>query len=522
VIVGGGSAGCVLANRLTQCGRYSVILLEAGSGRRPVMTQIPLGVGRLWNNPQYGWGYRSAPEPGLRGRQLELPRGRLLGGSGAINAMNFVRGAAADFDAWHALGLPGWSARDMAASFRAVERVSGALAGPHRGDAGPIEVNETTVQDPLIDSWISVLKAQGHAYIPDYNAEFSAGVGRAQFNIARGRRCDPRSAYLDPALRRRNLTVLSGHHVARIAVSQGRASHVIVRHGLATLRIVARREIILSAGTFGSPHLLHLSGIGPGTVLKAAGIEPVAFNDGVGRNLWEHPRVAIEFRRPPSYMHHLLRWDRLVLRLMQALALRSGPVTWPLAAAHLFLKTSPERISPDVQVLLRLFDPSLQPWLLHPPAGDRWGMVVCLVQPDSRGRVQAVSDDPMKAPKITTGILSNAVDVARLIGACRELRQAMDTPELAQWTRDEVTPGAGLSSEADWENFVRDTADTIFHPGGSCAMGAVVDHRLMVHGLSGLRVADASVMPLPVSGNIHAAVLAVAEKAATMILSAAG
>ncbi len=522
VIVGGGSAGCVLANRLSQGGRYSVILIEAGPARRPLMARVPLGVGRLWNDPRYGWNLRSAPEPGLGGRQLSLPRGRLLGGSGAVNAMNFVRGAEADFDAWEAMGLPGWSAQDMAEAFRTVERVDAALTSAARGASGPVIVTQTPVRDALIDQWTDALAAQGHPRLRDYNATPGPGLGRAQFNIGRGRRSDPRAAYLDPALRRRNLTVLSDHLALSIAVSEGRARHVVARHKGGLRRITARCEVIVAAGAFGSPHLLQVSGIGPGAVLQAAGIPPVVTLDAVGRNLWDHPRVAIEYRRPPSYMHRLLRWDRLALRFAQALLLRSGPATWPLVAAHLFMSSSPERRAPDFQVLLRLFDPALQPWLTQAPATDRWGMVVCLVQPESRGHVHALSPDARRAPEIVTGVLSQGSDMARMVGICQGLRRAMGAPGLAGWTRDEMTPGPGIETAEQWEQFVRQTGDTIFHPGGTCAMGTVVDQGLSVRGVRGLRVVDASVMPLPVSGNIHAAVLAVAEKGAALIRAAAG
>lgn len=522
VIVGGGSAGCVLANRLSEGGRYSVVLIEAGPGRRPLMARVPLGVGRLWNDPRYGWDFRSAPEPGLGGRRLALPRGRLLGGSGAVNAMNFVRGAAADFDAWHALGLQGWSAQDMAEAFRAVERVEPALAGEARGRSGPMGVTETPVQDALIDDWIAALEAQGHPHLPDYNAALGPGIGRAQFNIAHGRRSDPRAAYLDPVLDRRNLTVLSDHLVDSLSISEGRARHVVARHKGGVRRIAARCEIILAAGAFGSPHLLQVSGIGPGAVLQAAGIPPIVPMEAVGRNLWDHPRVALEYRRTPSYMHRLLRWDRLALRFAQALLLRSGPATWPLAAAHLFLRSAPDRRAPDFQVLLRLFDPSLQPWLMRAPATDRWGMVVCLVQPESRGHVRALSSDIRRAPEILTGILSQGSDMARMVATCQGLRRTMSGPGLAGWTTDELAPGPGIQTPEQWAQFVRASGDTIFHPGGTCAMGAVVDQDLSVHGVRGLRVVDASVMPLPISGNIHAAVLAVAEKGAALIRAAAG
>ncbi|GGF74799.1 dehydrogenase [Mameliella alba] len=517
VIVGGGSAGCVLANRLSAGGQFSVILVEAGRASRPLMSKVPLGVGRAWSDPRHNWNDHSAPEPGLDGRHLTLTRGRLLGGSGAINAMNFVRGAAADFDAWHSLGLPGWSAEEMARHFRATERTTAGLSSPTRGDSGPIDVAETPVRDGLIEAWMKALQGQGVKRLDDYNADLTAGVGRAQFNIARGRRRDPRVAYLDPACRRKNLRVLGEHHALRITVRDGRAADVLARYRGVLRRIAARREVIVAAGSYGSPHLLQLSGIGPGATLQAAGIPPVMVNDRIGCNLWDHPRVAIEYARCPSYMHRLLRWDRLLFRFAQALVLRSGPATWPLAAAHLFMVSSPARNSPDMQVLLRLFDPTLQPWLLKAPDGDRWGMVVCLVQPESRGHVRTLSDDPAQAPEVVTGILSEESDMARMVATCEALRQAMRVPEMTRWASEELSPGPSVSTKADWRDFMRKSSGTIFHPGGTCAMGEVVDHRLRLRGVAGLRVVDASVMPLPVTGNIHAAVLAVAEKAAGMI-----
>ncbi|KFC66217.1 Glucose-methanol-choline oxidoreductase [Devosia sp. LC5] len=521
LVVGAGTAGGLLASRLAADGRFTVALVEAGRRSANPLLSLPLGVGQVWNDPRYNWSYRSEPEPFLDGRELYLPRGKVLGGSSAINAMNHVRGNRHDYESWAALGLNGWSYDEILPYFLRSEDWRGSPSAM-RGAGGPIAVSEPAQKDPIIDAVFASLRAAGHRHNRDYNGVVQDGFGRAQFNMSQGRRQDTGSRFVFPAARRQSLKVFGNTVADRIQFSeQGRAIAVDgVRDGL-PLTIRARREIILSAGAYGSPAILLRSGIGPAEELAEHNIPLVANQPNVGRNLFDHPRIALEYvRRRPSQIHRTLRYDRLVMALARGTLFGTGPATQPLAAGHLFAHTRPGLPAPNVQALFRLFNPRLRPRWPFSPRGeaDTFGFVICLLHPQSRGYVRLRARAPHAPPGIRHNFFASAEDLQQLVEGGRMLRAATTSPLLDDHAAGELYPGDDCQSDDEWADFVRSTADTIFHPGGTCAMGTVTDADLSVRGVSGLRIADASVMPLPVSGNTNAAVMMVAERASDLIL----
>jgi choline dehydrogenase len=348
------------------------------------------------------------------------------------------------------------------------------------------------------------------------------GFGRAQFNMNQGRRQDTASRFAIVAARHHGLRIFGNTVVNRILFSEQRraVALVCVRDGR-PLTIRARREIVLSAGAYGSPAIMLRSGIGPAEELAAVGIPLVSDQPFVGRNLFDHPRIALEYvRRNPSQIHKTLRYDRLIMALTRAALFGTGPATQPLAAAHLFARTRPALPAPNVQALFRLFNPRLRPRLpLAPPGeGDTFGFVICLLRPESRGQVKLAAPDPHAPPEIRHNFLASTEDLRQLVEGGRMLRTVASSPLLGEHADGEILPGDDCRSEDEWADFVRSTADTIFHPGGTCAMGTVTDADLSVRGVTGLRIADASVMPLPVSGNTNAAVMMIAERASDLIL----
>lgn len=506
-----------------------MLLIEAGKKTRNPLSYIPMGVGAIWNNPRYNWSYRSEPEPALGGRRLYLPRGKVLGGSSVINAMNYVRGNPADFDAWAALGLPEWAHDNILPYFRRVERYHGDDPDGLRGDTGPLAITEANHPDPIVDALFEALAGQGYSSLSDYNGASQEGFGRAQFNIDRGKRQSSETSFLNRARRRPNLSVKTGAMVDRITFSADRRANGVTfrRHGrICAAR--AEREVVLAAGAYASPTILMRSGIGPGSHLSECGLETFADLPGVGRNLWDHPRIAVEYRRrTASYVAETLYYHRLITALIRCQLTGSGKASLPLAAAHLFSRSEPERTFPDIQYLFRLFNPALKPiypWQAHSKP-DTFGAVVCLVQPTSRGEVRLNGASLDAPPRIETRIADTEEDITALIRAARSISKVAGHPALSPHIAEQVLPGAECVSDASWRMFIRETADTIFHPAGTCAMDGsgkgVVDGELCVRTVQGLSVADASVMPLPVTGNIQAAVFMVAEKASDMILKRA-
>tara|TARA_R110000751_G_scaffold271365_2_gene371310 strand:- start:152424 stop:154079 length:1656 start_codon:yes stop_codon:yes gene_type:complete len=528
VIIGAGTAGCLIANRLTESGKYSVLLVEAGKRQRHPALSIPLGVGHVWNNPKFNWNYKSQPEPGLGRREVYLPRGRLVGGSSAINAMNHVRGNRSDFDRWEELGLAGWGYEHVLPHFKRSENYI-SNKSRYRGHNGEMQVSEAHHADPLVASLMGSLASAGFEPVEDYNGPVQEGFGRAQFNIGDGRRRDSANSFLYPALQRQNLSLLTRTLVRKVLFSADRRAMGVEVEGAGKVRqISARREIIVCAGAYNSPKLLMESGIGAAGVLTGFGIEVFADLPGVGQNLFDHPKIAVEFgRTESSNVFDAMRMDRLFLSFAQAWLLRTGMATDPLVAAHLFAKSDPSLPTADLQILMRLFNPRLKPRLPFRPSNesDSFGFLSCLLNPKSRGWVRLKAPHVHTPPAICSNFLQAEEDVAALVRSIHIVRDIAAQPELADHSPGETLPGKNIAEDDALVQFVRETADTIFHPAGTCAMGAgtdgVVDVDLKVRQVRGLRVADASIMPLPVSGNTNAAVLMIAEKASEIILSAA-
>ena len=522
IVVGAGTAGCVVARRLSDRG-YHVLVLEAGGPAFHPMLQIPIGAGAAWNAPRFNWGFRTEPEPGLDGRVIELPRGKVLGGSSSIYMMAHVRGHREDFDHWAALGLTNWGFERMLPYFHRSERFENGDSRV-RGCDGPIGVTSARHTDAAIGALYEAANAQGLPLVEDYNTGDQEGIGAAQFAIAQGRRQGAWACYLAPVAGRR-VEVLARAHVYRVLLDQGRACAVDYERNGDRHRAAARAGVVLCAGSYITPQLLMLSGIGNGPLLQSLGIECRIHAPEVGRHLQDHLRVAVELARTsPSPMRGLLRWDRLALAMARAWWLRTGPGTQPLCSVQAFAKTIPELRQPDVQILFRLFHPAQRPWfpILQPRSGpEGMGFVVSHTTPKSEGEVTLKSADPRQAPRIRHGYLSCIEDLHTLARGVSFVRALAAQPALRAHWNIELAPGPDVTTANDLAIWIRSTATTFFHPAGTCRMGvdeaSVVDQSLQVRGLRGLFVADASVMPRITSGNINAAVSAIAEKASELI-----
>jgi choline dehydrogenase-like flavoprotein len=525
VIVGAGSAGCVLANRLSAAPDIRVLLLEAGGWDRDPMLRVPLGVGRIWGYARYDWGYSTEPEPNADGRRIEIARGKLIGGCSSINAMGYIRGHRADYDRWASQGLAGWSFAQVLPYFKRAETWEDGETEV-RGGAGPLFVRRTKVPDPLYDAYIAAGTRAGHPYTDDYNGAQQHGFAWCQWTIRDGRRGSTSAAYLRPALQRRNLTIRTRAHATRILIEQGHAVGVEYLSGgqLATVR--ARREILLSGGTINSPQLLMLSGIGDPDHLANIGIAPIVSLRGVGQNLQDHyATILAHERKEPGPFRHFTRADRLMLGMARAYLLGSGPATDVPSGFMAFLKTDPGINVPDFQLIFRSAPPGAGPWFpgFRRPWHDGFACRPVLLHPESRGSIRLRSADPLAPVIIRQNFLATEKDVRTLRAAFRSTREVAAMAPLDAFRGREVSPGPDARSDADVDAHARATGITAHHPAGTCRMGlagdnrAVVDAELRLHGVAGLRVVDASVMPDLVGGNINAAVIMIAEKAADMI-----
>lgn len=526
VIIGAGSAGCVLADRLSADPAHRVVVLEAGGRNSHLLSTMPAGMATLMRgaNPS-NWAFESEPVAALGGRRMFVPRGRGWGGSGAINGMLYVRGNRADFDQWRQMGLTGWGYDDVLPVFRRLENAPADTEDAFSGRGGPLPVRWGALRDPIYHAFLQAGREAGFPETANFNGAVQDGVGRYQVNIEEGRRATARRSFLLPALGRPNLIAGTDIHVTRIEVTEGRATAVSFVHGKNRTpgRIVARREIILSAGTMQSPHLLSLSGIGDPQQLREHGIALVAALPGVGRNLQDHVDVAVTYRsRLPLLWSRTKGW-RAGLIGLQYLLRRSGLGATNSLEAGGFLRTRPELDRPDVQIqfipgaMVNHGQKGMQPY-------DGFSIDMIALHPESRGEVSLRSADPFDAPVIHPNHLATPGDLATLRAAVRLARRIGEQPALAPWRIAEEEPGADIVSDAALDDWIRDHAATIFHPVGTCRMGsaddpgAVVDATLRVRGVEGLRVVDASVMPTIVTGNTNAATMMIGEKAADLIL----
>lgn len=518
VIVGGGTAGCILANRLTSSGRDRVLLVEAGGEPRSPFIRLPAGFGHLLRNPRYNWFYESEPEESTLGRAIPIPSGRGLGGSGLINGMVFLRGQAADYDDWARGGATGWAFADVEPYFRRVETYAGGGAG--RGHDGPVHVTQVKERFAAADAFLAAAVEDGGRLVDDYNLE-QAGFGYYQVNQRAGRRWSPYDAYLRPARRRPNLTVLTHTHVLGLTFDARRCTGAHLRGAQGERAVRARREVILAAGSIRSPQLLELSGIGNPDVLGSIGVAVRQARPAVGENYADHYALRMNWRlQGVRSLNESTRGPRLAAAVVQYLTRRTGILTLGPALCHGFVASEGER--PDAQLLFMhaSYENAAKRVLDREP-----GMTVGIIQqrPASRGAIHSASADPLRPPAIRPSFLSAEEDQRCVVATMRRVRQLVSRPALAGLVVREMNPGPDAHHDAALLQWARSTGQTLYHPCGTCRMGtdadAVVDTALRVRGVDGLRVADASVMPSITSGNIHAPVMMVAERACDLILA---
>ena len=527
VIVGAGSAGCVLANRLSADPDCSVLLIEAGSKDRNPLFRLPMLMGRLFHSGIYNWRYHTEPVPSLGGRSLYWPRGKVLGGSSTINGMVYVRGNRHDYDRWAQFGLAGWSYEDVLPVFRRseghVER-----GGDYHGTGGELTVCRARGANPLFDAFVEAGREAGHPVNDDFNGAEQLGFGRYDFTIRRGKRCSTSTAFLRPVRHRRNLTIVTDCLVRRVVVQGGRATGVEVADRDRARSIRAAREVILCGGTVNSPQLLMLSGIGPGEELGRHGIEVVHELPGVGRNLQDHVDCVIAYAcTKPITLYRDLRADRMFRAVIEGMLFGRGIATTFPYEAGAFLKSRADLLAPDIQVH---FMPALEktanlhfpnPFGKAPEATHGFTMRVGPINPESRGWIGLGSADPAAPALIQPNYLEDEADCRTTIAGIRMVREVIGQPAFAAYRGAELAPSAAVESDAELTAWLRANAMTTFHPVGTCRMGtdpmAVVDDRLAVHGIAGLRIADASVMPVIVSGNTNAPAIMIGEKAAEFI-----
>jgi choline dehydrogenase len=521
IIVGAGSAGCVLANRLSASGRHSVLLLEAGPRDLNPWIHIPLGYGKLFNDPGVNWLYATEAEPELNGRTISQPRGRVLGGSSSINGLVYIRGQREDFDGWRALGNTGWDWDGVLPYFiRSEDFARG--AGEFHGAGGPLAVSDQSEPHPLCEAFIAAGEASGHPRNGDFNGAGQEGFGYYQMTTRKGVRCSTAKAYLKPARGRRNLTVLTGALATRVLFRGRRAVGLEWRRGDATWSAEARIEVILAAGAINTPQLLELSGVGSAALLARHGLPLVHDLPGVGECLQDHLQVRTVFRctRPITFNDDMRSlWGQARVGMRYAFQ-RKGPLTISAGYAGAFLRTAAELTRPDVQVHFITFSTTRMGDALHPFSG--FTASVCQLRPESRGSVHIVAADAGRAPAIRCNYLAAESDRRVTIAGLRQLRQIMRAAPLSPYVAEEVEPGDACQSDEQALAYCRERGASIYHPTCTARMGsdplAVVDARLRVHGMQGLRVADGSVMPTLVSGNSNAAIVMIGEKASDLIL----
>jgi choline dehydrogenase len=521
IIVGAGSAGCVLANRLTADGKSSVLLLEAGPRDTNPWIHIPLGYGRLFKEKAVNWMYQTEPEPGLNGRNIFQPRGKVLGGSSSINGLLYVRGQHEDYDRWRQHGNLGWGYDDVLPYFKKAEDQTRGGDDFH-GTGGPLPVSDWRHDDPLSTAFVDAAVQVGIPRNPDFNGATQEGAGFFQTTTRGGRRASVAVAYLRPAKARHNLRVETSALAEKILFERRRAVALTYRVAGIPRKARARKEILVCGGAYNSPQLLQLSGVGPAELLRQHGIEIVLDAPGVGHDLQDHMQVRVVMRCSQAItLNDIVNNPfRKVMTGLRYAAFRTGPLTIAAGTSGAFLRTDPRLVTPDVQIHFLPFSTDKMGEKLHPFSG--FTASVCQLRPESRGSLRIKSADPAAPPEIRINYLASEVDRTTNVEALKILRKILHAPALKPYVVEEVDPGDKVTSDEALLAYCRARGTTIYHPTSTCRMGndpiAVVDQRLRVRGIEGLRVIDASVMPDLVSGNTNAPVIMIAEKASDMIL----
>lgn len=521
IVVGAGSAGCVLANRLTADGNHSVLLLEAGPEDTHLSIHVPLGYGKLFKEKAVNWMYQTEPEPGLDGRTIFQPRGKVLGGSSSINGLLYLRGQHQDYDRWRQRGNAGWGYDDVLPYFKKAEDQQRG-GNEFHGVGGPLPVSDWRQGDPLSEAFVVAAAEAGIPTNPDFNGATQEGAGFFQTTTRRGRRASTAYSYLRPAERRSNLHIETEALAQRILFDGRRAVGVEYRQGVEVKTARARKEILVSSGAYNSPQLLQLSGVGPADLLRKYGIDVVLDMQGVGNDLQDHLQVRVVMRCAQKItLNDIVNHPvRRVLAGARYAAFRTGPLTIAAGTSGAFFKTNPRLATPDIQVHFLPFSTDKMGEKLHPFSG--FTASVCQVRPESRGTLRIKSADPAVPPEIRINYLATETDRTANVEGLKILRRILHAPALKPFVIEEVDPGSKVASDEELLNYCRQRGSTIYHPTSTCRMGndplAVVDQRLRVRGIEGLRVVDGSIMPDLVSGNTNAPIIMIAEKASDMIL----
>jgi choline dehydrogenase len=522
VVVGAGSSGCVLANRLSADGSATVAVIEAGPRDNSFWIHLPIGYGRTMWDPAVNWKFQTEPEPNMDGRQIYWPRGRVLGGSSSINGLIVIRGQHEDYDRWARNGASGWSWDEVQPYFIKIESNADLAGDQLHGKSGPLAVSSIGHRHELIEAFIAAGEANGVPRTADFNGRTQEGAGYFQLTTRKGWRVSAADAYLRPAEKRANVSVFTDTQVTRILFEGHQAVGVMCRSGSQTHAVKARRGVILSAGAIQSPQLLMLSGIGPGKHLRERGVPVLIDRPAVGANLQDHLQFRLIFKCAKAITtNDALRslWGRAMLGL-EWLLFRTGALAIGINQGGMFTRLMPDAKSPDIQFHVSTLSADMAGGKVHDFSG--FTMSVCQLRPESRGYIALASADPMSPPRIHANYLATATDRDYAVQSIRFARKLAATAPLAELVEAEVTPGPKINSDAEILNFARRSGATIFHPSGTCRMGsdddAVVDPRLRVRGVSGLWVVDCSIMPTLISGNTNVPAIMIAEKAADMIL----
>lgn len=522
IVVGAGTAGCLLAARLSEDSTNSVCLIEAGGSEQHSYVRIPAAVGAAIMNKDFGWGLWTVPQPALGDRKVPLPRGKIIGGSGSINGMAYYRGPAADFDDWAAMGNPGWSYADLLPYFLRSEHNPEYAHSPWHATGGPMGVSFPTARNRLCDAFNASMADEGYEELEDFNVPEPNGYGYRQGTIWKGRRVSTASAYLRPAMSRTNLEVMTATHARRILLEGPVAQGVEIQAASGIEQIRAHREVIICGGAYHSPHILLHSGIGDESDLRAWGVNPVHHLPAVGRNLRDHPAapLALEMSNSTSYGLSWKAMPRNILQCFQYLFTRTGPLASNLFETNAYIKSAPRMDRPDMQIVFQPARRNPKPFPI--PLGHGFAAMAVCLYPKSTGAISLAGPDPLVEPLIDLALGSAEEDIQMLLHGLRFARRLFAHDAFKPYGAHEVLPGADVTDDEAMIEHIRNTLVTVHHPGSSCRMGPagdnVVDHELKVHGLEKLRVADASVYPRIVGANTNASIVAIAEKAADMIL----